>query len=290
MTYHDHQYFDMVKHVLAYGNVRHNRTGVDTIGVFDYTMRFDLRDGTIPLLTTKKMHWPSILHELLWYISGSTNNNDLERNGVRIWREWADETGDLGPLYGKMLRDWNGVDQLQEVIGLLKSDPDSRRMVVSYWNPNLLPDSSIPPKANPPLGLQSLAPCHYTWQVYTRFLTKDERLRYKGKDRQMSLKLTQRSSDCFLGVPYNIAQYSILLHTLCHIVNMAPGEFIWSSGDTHIYTNHRDQLLEQILRRPYASPHISFNRPIDSIDDLCFDDVVLHDYKHHPTIKGKVAV
>lgn len=289
MTFHDTQYLNLANKILLSGHTKGDRTGTGTTSIFGAEMRFDLSDGSIPLLTTKKMHWPSIMYELLWYISGSTNNNDLEKNNVRIWREWADSSGDLGPLYGKMLRNWDGIDQLQDVIDLLRSDPDSRRMVVSYWNPKVLPDPTIAPKDNPPKGLQALPPCHYTWQVYTRALTEAEREMWPTQTRQLSLKMTQRSCDLFLGVPYNIAQYSILLHMLSYLSNMVPGEFIWSGGDTHIYSNHQEQIREQLTRTPYQSPCISFHRDVDNIDQFTFDDIVLCDYVSHPLIKGTVA-
>lgn len=282
MTYHDRPYLQLMHQIFSNGASKQDRTNTGIISTFASDMRFDLSDGTIPLLTTKKMHWPAIIHELLWYISGSTNNNDLERNGVRIWREWADDTGDLGPLYGAQLRNWNGeIDQLQEIIDLLRNDPDSRRMVVSYWNPSLLPDSSIPPKQNPPRGKQSLPPCHYTWQVYTTPI---------DNNRRMSLKLTQRSADVFLGVPFNIVQYSILLRMLCHITGYLPGEFIWSGGDTHIYSNHIEQCNTQLSRTPRASPTLVFRRPITSIDDFVFEDFILTNYDPYPAIKAQVAV
>lgn len=282
MAKHDIQYLELIKTILDYGTEKNDRTGTGTISYFGTDLRFDLSDGTIPLLTTKKMHWPSIMHEIVWYISGSTNIKYLQDHKVRIWNEWADSNGELGPLYGKMMRDWDGVDQLAEVISLLQTDPDSRRMVVSYWNPTVLPDTSVAPKDNPALGNQALAPCHYTWQVYT--VQKED-----GR-RKLSLKLTQRSVDSFLGCPYNIAQYSILLHVLCNIVDMDPGEFIWSGGDTHIYSNHRDQVQEQLTRDPYDSPRIRITRKLQTIDDLSFNDVELLDYTSHPAITGKVAI
>lgn len=188
-AYHDEQYLNLMKHILETGVRKEDRTGTGTISIFDATMRFDVSDGTIPLLTTKKIHWPSIMHELLWYFTGNPNTKYLTDNGVRIWNEWANENGDLGPVYGAQLRKWNGrVDQLQNVIDTLRTDPDSRRMLVSYWNPELLPDTTIPPKDNPELGKQALPPCHLLWQLYTR---------PRGDTRQLSLKLTQRSADFF---------------------------------------------------------------------------------------------
>lgn len=283
-SYHDHPYLTVMKHIMKQGVRKGDRTGTGTISTFGVDMRFDLSDGTIPLLTTKKVHWLSIIEELRWYIRGSTNNQDLEQAGVRIWREWADANGELGPLYGAQLRKWDGhIDQLQDTIDIAKMDPDSRRMVVSYWNPTVLPLAHLKPHENPALGRQALAPCHYTWQLYTALNEETGR-------RKMSLKLTQRSADLFLGVPFNIAQYSILLHMIAHLCDMDVGEFIWSGGDTHIYTNLFDQCIEQMQREPYPSPKLSFARKLSNINDFEFGDFILHDYQHHPAIKGKVAV
>lgn len=292
MSFHDEQYLDLVKKILINGTFKSNRTKINTYSIFGHQMRFNLSDNTIPLLTTKKMHWPSIIHELLWYISGSTNNNDLEKHNVRIWREWADEqTGELGPLYGYQLRKWSGkIDQLQNVIDLLINNPDSRRMVVSYWNPELLPDESLPPKENVKKGKQALAPCHYTWQIYTKELSFEEQIRWPDKKRKASLMLTQRSADVFLGVPFNISQYSILLHMLCHLTNMVPDEFIWSGGDVHIYENHLAQIHTQLNRKPFPSPKLKFARKIHHINDFTYDDFILENYQHHEPLKGTVAV
>lgn len=283
-VYHDSAYLLNMQQILLNGLKKTDRTGTGTRSVFGVDMRFDLSDWTIPLLTSKRMHWPSIIHELLWYIKGDTNIKYLEDNGVRIWREWANEQGELGPLYGKMLRDWGGVDQLQTIIDTLRTNPDDRRMVVSYWDPTKLPHQGIPPKDNPALGLQALAPCHYTWQVYSA--QGDEQFR------RLSLKLTQRSADYFLGVPFNIAQYSILLLMLCHITNHEPGELIWSGGDVHVYSNHVDQCNTQLscVGELFPSPQLSFNRKIKSIDDFKFEDFILHGYQSHPPIKAQVAI
>lgn len=281
-VYHDEQYLKLMQYVLANGVRKEDRTGTGTISIFDATMRFDVSDGSIPLLTTKKIHWPSVIYELLWYISGNTNTNYLIENGVRIWNEWANDQGDLGPVYGAQLRNWNGViDQLSDTINILKTTPDSRRMIVSYWNPAVLPDPNIPPKNNPSQGKQALPPCHMLWQLYTRPV---------GNTRQLSMKLVQRSADVFLGVPFNIAQYSILLHMLCHITGYIPGEFIWSGGDVHIYSNHLDQCDTQLSRAPYSSPTLTIARAIDDINDFEFSDFVLNEYQSHPPIKATVAV
>ncbi|MGZ8924442.1 MAG: thymidylate synthase [Nitrososphaeraceae archaeon] len=289
--YHDYQYLNLMRKVLDTGVLSDNRTGIKTIGIFADQMRFDLSDGTIPLLTTKSMHWSSVMHELFWYISGSTNNNDLEKNKVSIWSEWADEDGNLGPLYGHQLRNWNNqIDQLQTIVDTLIKNPLSRRMVVSYWDPTLLPDENIPLQANAKIGKQNLAPCHYTWQVYTKQIPSDKQELYPDKQRSISLLLTQRSADFFLGVPYNISQYSILLHMLAHITNMIPGEFIWSGGDIHIYENHLDVCNKQLTRSPYPSPTIKFARNITNINDFVFEDIMLENYQSHPILKGRVAV
>jgi thymidylate synthase len=288
---HDIIYLELLNTILHSGNRKQDRTNTGTISIFGEQLKFNLSDGSIPLLTTKKMHWPSIIHELLWYISGSTNNNDLEANNVRIWREWADSNGDLGPLYGRQLRKWGGShDQLQYIIDQLRSNPDSRRMVVSYWDPTILPYENIEPKLNPALGKQALAPCHYSWEVYTRELSSKEIDNNFGKTRAMSLKLNMRSIDMFLGAPFNIAQYSILLHMLCHITNMVPEFFVWSGGDAHIYTNHIEQVHKQIKREPFHSPGLLFARDITNINDFTFEDFILVDYNSHSTLSGKVAV
>lgn len=284
MTKHyDVQYFNLLRSVLN-GHKKADRTGTGTTSIFGAEMRFDLSDWTIPLLTTKAMHIPSIIHELVWYFSGDTNIRYLQENKIRIWNEWADENGELGPLYGKKMRDWDGVDQLQMVLDALRSDPDSRRMVVSYWDPTVLPLAGVAPKDNPALERQALAPCHYTWQVYTHLNEQNQRV--------MSLKMTQRSVDVFLGCPFNIAQYSIILLMLCHMTGMQPGELIWSGGDVHIYDNHRNQVFTQLARDPdlYASPKIKFNREFDSFDDFKYEDIEIIGYESYPRIPAVVAI
>jgi thymidylate synthase len=291
MQYHDVQYLTMLRNVQNWGTLKADRTGTGTISLFDYTMTFDLSDLTIPLLTTKKMHLPSIIHELLWFISGSTNNNDLRANKVNIWNAWADEQGELGPIYGKMLRDFNGVDQLQSVIDILKTDPDSRRMYVSYWDASLLPDPSIPPHENATMGKQALPPCHVSFQLYTRELTPKEQHKLGTNcTRALSMKLIMRSNDVFLGNPFNIAQYSMLLHMICHVCGMYPDKFIWSGGDVHLYTNHVEQVNTQLTRGAYPSPKLVFNRPINNINDFTYDDFYIVGYEHHDAIKAPVAV
>lgn len=308
MAYHDHQYLDLVRDVLQNGVKKVDRTGVGTIAVFGRQMRFDLSDGTIPLLTTKKMHIPAIIHEILWYLSGTGNVQYLRDNGVRIWNEWADENGDLGPVYGVQWRNWNGIDQIANLIHLLKTQPDSRRLLVSAWNVGQLDEMALPP-------------CHYSFQCFTEELPQVERVRLfsqrwavtdlfdhsKALDeredhvekilndaeipkRKLSMILNMRSNDVGLGNPFNIVQYSILLRMLCEVVNMTPGEFIWNGGDVHIYTNHIDGLNEQLQREPMLSPTFKFARKINDIDDFMFEDFVIEHYMSHPTISMKVAV
>lgn len=280
----DVQYLELLDHVLTDGHRKQDRTGTGTISKFGAEMVFDLSDWSIPLLTTKRMHLPSVIHELIWYFSGSTNIQYLLDNNVRIWNEWADSNGDLGPLYGKKMRDWDGVDQLQMVLDTLRTDPDSRRMVVSYWDPTVLPLVGSSPSDNPVNGRQALAPCHYTWQVYTHINPKGERV--------LSLKMVQRSVDLFLGCPFNIAQYSIIMLMLCHMTGMKPGEFIWSGGDVHIYTNHVEQVETQLSRNPwdFPSPKVRFNRPFTSFEDFKYDDIEIVNYQSHARIPAPVAV
>lgn len=303
-VYHDIPYINLVQDVLKSGVRKTDRTGVGTIAVFGRMMRFNLSDGTIPLLTTKKMHLPSIIHELLWYLQGTGNIKYLQENGVRIWNEWADENGELGPVYGVQWRNWNGdgVDQIANLIHDLKTNPDSRRLMVSAWNPGKLKEMALPP-------------CHFEFQVITHELTMKERV-YAASDtffvddilesspdeiesvldannipkRRLSLLLNMRSNDVGLGNPFNIAQYSILMRMLCHVVNMVPGDFIYSGGDVHIYTNHLDALREQIKRVPYPSPKLEFTRKVTNIDDFKFEDFRIVGYESHPGIKMQVAV
>ncbi len=284
-VYHDEQYLKLVEYVMKNGVRKPNRTGVDTVSVFGYQMRFDLRDGTIPMLTSKKMHTRSIIHEILWYLQGADNIKYLADNKVTIWDEWADENGYLGPVYGKQWREWPGkvkysatppaagtpyykildhyvyqdaIDQIAELITRLKNNPNDRRMIVSAWNVADLPDMALPP-------------CHYTFQCYTRPMSTKERITWASKSHyvydlfgvpedkideildgadvpkyELSLMLNQRSCDIGLGVPFNIVQYSILLRMIAEVVNMAPGEFVWNGGDAHIYVNHFEGLHEQL--------------------------------------------
>lgn len=273
LAYHDLQYFDLVNEVLYSGVEKTDRTGTGTLSVFGKQMRFWLGDGTIPLLTSKKMHIPSIIHEILWYISGDTNIKYLNDNNVRIWNEWADENGDLGPVYGKMWRQWptdNGfIDQIETVITELRNNPDSRRMLINAWNVGLLSSMKLPP-------------CHYAFQFYTQPSDTGPR--------RLSCMLNQRSCDVGLGVPFNIAQYSILTRMVAHVVDMAPGEFIWSGGDIHIYKNHISALKEQINRKPKLSPKLILTSREKDIDTFRFEDFSIVEYDPHPSIKMEVSV
>ncbi|CAA0164859.1 thymidylate synthetase [Tenacibaculum maritimum] len=272
------QYLDLVKHVLENGNEKGDRTGTGTKSVFGYQMRFDLSEG-FPMVTTKKLHLKSIIYELLWFIKGDTNVNYLQENGVRIWNEWADEKGDLGPVYGHQWRNWNSdeIDQLKEVITTLKTNPNSRRMLVSAWNPSVLPDTSKTFSENVADGKAALPPCHAFFQFYVT----------KGK---LSCQLYQRSADIFLGVPFNIASYALFTMMIAQVCGYEPGEFIHTFGDAHIYNNHKEQLKLQLSRTPKSLPKIKINPNIKDIEAFTFDDFELIDYNPHPHIKGVVAI
>ncbi len=266
------QYHDLIETILEKGSSKEDRTGTGTISVFGHQMRFDLKDG-FPLVTTKKLHLRSIIHELLWFLKGDTNIQYLKDNKVSIWDEWADETGDLGPVYGKQWRQWedaegNFHDQISQVIEQLQTNPDSRRLIVSAWNVGDLPQ-------------MALAPCHAFFQFYTREVA--------GK-RELSLQLYQRSADVFLGVPFNIASYALLLMMVAQVTEMELGEFIHSFGDAHIYSNHLEQVKLQISRSPKTLPTMKLNPEIKNIFDFTFEDFTLENYHPHPHIKGKVAV
>jgi thymidylate synthase len=301
-VFHDRQYLQLLSHVFEYGQNKLDRTGTGTISVFGYQMRFDISDGTIPLLTTKKMPIKSIIHEILWYLSGATNIKYLTDNKVTIWDEWAYAEGELGPVYGKQWRRWsspNGdIDQLQYVIDTLRTDPSSRRLLVSAWNVG-------------DLHLMALPPCHYAFQFYTSPISFEERcdlaaIEYSVTTKRseierqlkdlnipsyrLSCMLNQRSCDVGLGVPFNIAQYSILTRMIAHVVGMLPGEFIWSGGDVHIYKNHVTQLKEQANRGPYPSPTLDLNLQINNIDDFTIDDFTVNNYRHHGLLKMEVSV
>ncbi len=272
------QYLDLVKHVLESGNEKGDRTGTGTKSVFGYQMRFDLEKG-FPMVTTKKLHLKSIIYELLWFIKGDTNIHYLQKNGVRIWNEWADENGDLGPVYGHQWRNWNSdeIDQLKEVIATLKTNPNSRRMLVSAWNPSVLPDTSKSFSENVANGKAALPPCHAFFQFYVA-------------DGKLSCQLYQRSADIFLGVPFNIASYALLTMMVAQVCGYASGEFVHTFGDAHIYNNHVEQLELQLSRTPKKLPTIKMNPKIKDIEAFTFEDFELVDYDPHPHIKGKVAI
>ncbi|SIR10228.1 thymidylate synthase [Maribacter ulvicola] len=272
------QYHDLLHHVLAEGNQKGDRTGTGTKSVFGYQMRFDLSEG-FPMVTTKKLHLKSIVHELLWFLKGDTNIKYLQENGVRIWNEWADENGDLGPVYGHQWRNWNNdeIDQIKEVIHSLKTNPNSRRMLVSAWNPSVLPDTSMSFSENVANGKAALPPCHAFFQFYVA-------------DGKLSCQLYQRSADIFLGVPFNIASYALFTMMMAQVCGYKVGDFIHTFGDAHIYNNHLEQVELQLSREPRALPKMKINPDVKDIFDFKFEDFSLEDYNPHPHIKGKVAV
>lgn len=338
MTTHDTPYLEFMRHVLERKGktvIKQDRTGTGTNSTFGYQMRFDLQEG-FPLLTTKKVHIKSVIHELLWFLSGSTNIAYLKENGVSIWDEWADENGELGPVYGYQWRSWpgritkiadgdtqftncdsinwlevepnarvehEGIDQISNVLEQLRTSPDSRRMVVSAWNPALVDQMALPP-------------CHALFQFYTRPMTLAERSHiYAGKvgtynhidslrvdqwdsifdeanipSRYLDCQLYQRSADIFLGVPFNIASYALLVHMIGHQLNMLPGDFVWTGGDCHLYSNHLEQAALQLSRAPRMSPTLKINRKPDSLFDYKFEDFEIVGYDPHPGIKAPVAV
>lgn len=272
------QYHTLLKQVLETGNQKGDRTGTGTLSVFGYQMRFDLSEG-FPMVTTKKLHLKSIVHELLWFLKGDTNVGYLKENGVRIWNEWADDNGDLGPVYGYQWRNWNGdeIDQIQQVVQSLKNNPNSRRMLVSAWNPSVLPDTSKSFAENVANGKAALPPCHAFFQFYVA-------------DGKLSCQLYQRSADIFLGVPFNIASYALFTMMMAQVCGYEAGEFIHTFGDAHIYNNHMDQVELQLSREPRALPKMVINPEVTDIFDFTFDDFTLTDYTPHPHIKGVVAI
>ncbi|MGF7140141.1 thymidylate synthase [Roseimarinus sediminis] len=262
------QYLDLLQHTLDKGIRKEDRTGTGTISTFGYQMRFNLQDG-FPVVTTKKLHLKSIIHELLWFLAGDTNVKYLQDNGVRIWNEWADEKGELGHIYGHQWRSWpdyNGgsVDQISQAVDAIKNNPDSRRIIVSAWNVADLPNMNLPP-------------CHAFFQFYVA-------------DGKLSCQLYQRSADSFLGVPFNIASYALLTMMMAQVCGLEPGDFVHTFGDLHIYTNHIDQVKLQLTREPYPLPVMKINPEVKSIFDFQYDDFELLNYQAHPHIKGKVAV
>ncbi|GAB3336073.1 thymidylate synthase [Larkinella ripae] len=262
------QYHDLLRHILATGTPKTDRTGTGTLSVFGYQMRFDLQEG-FPIVTTKKIHLKSVIHELLWFIKGDTNINYLSEHGVKIWDEWADENGELGPVYGKQWRSWEGpngqvIDQLQDVLKQLKYRPDSRRIIVSAWNPADVPNMALPP-------------CHALFQFYVA-------------ENRLSCQLYQRSADVFLGVPFNIASYALLTMMIAQECGYEPHEFIWTGGDTHLYLNHLDQVHLQLSREPRPLPTMKINPAVKSVFDFKYDDFKLENYDPFPAIKAPVAV
>ena len=262
------QYLDMMRHIRDNGARKEDRTGTGTLSVFGHQMRFDLSRG-FPLVTTKKLHLKSIVHELLWFLDGDANIGYLQENGVSIWNEWADENGDLGPIYGVQWRKWKDargetIDQIADVIHRLKTDPDSRRIIVSAWNVGELPGMALPP-------------CHTLFQFYVA-------------DGKLSCQLYQRSADVFLGVPFNIASYALLTHMLAQQTDLGVGDFVWTGGDCHLYLNHLEQVENQLAREPLPLPRLAIKRKPDSIFEYRFEDFEILNYESHPHIKAPVAV
>lgn len=262
------QYLNYLQHILDHGVKKIDRTGVGTLSVFGYQMRFPLKAG-FPLVTTKKLHMKSIIHELLWFLQGNTNVAYLKENGVSIWNEWADENGDLGPVYGKQWRAWQTadgrvIDQMSQLVEQIKTNPDSRRLIINAWNVGELDKMALPP-------------CHLLFQFYVA-------------NNQLSCQLYQRSCDSFLGVPFNIASYSLLTHMIAQECNLDAGDFVWTGGDCHIYLNHLEQVKLQLTRKPYPLPQLLIKRKPASLFDYTFDDFEVVNYEAHPHIKGAVAV
>ncbi|WGL15957.1 thymidylate synthase [Microbulbifer bruguierae] len=275
------QYLDLMRHVRDEGTLKSDRTGTGTRSVFGYQMRFDLAEG-FPLITTKKCHLRSIIHELLWFLKGDTNIAYLQENGVRIWDEWATEEGDLGPVYGYQWRSWptsdgRHIDQIKDLVQQLKTRPDSRRLIVSAWNPADLPDEGVSPSDNARAGKMALAPCHALFQFYVA-------------DGKLSCQLYQRSADIFLGVPFNIASYSLLTLMLAQVCDLEPGDFIHTFGDAHLYSNHMEQVEEQLSRQPLPLPQMLLNPEVKDLFGFRFEDFELRGYEAHPHIPAPVAV
>ena len=262
------QYLDLLRRILDEGSGKGDRTGTGTISVFGHQMRFDLSEG-FPAVTTKKVHWPSVIHELLWFLSGDTNIEYLKENKVRIWNEWADENGDLGPVYGKQWRFWESndgrvIDQIEGAIELIKNNPQSRRIIVSAWNVGELDE-------------MALMPCHAFFQFYVN-------------EGRLSCNLYQRSADAFLGVPFNISSYSLLTCMIAQVCGLEPGEFIWTGGDCHLYLNHIEQAKMQIEREPLDLPTLHLDPSISSIDEFTFEHITIEGYDHHPHISAPISV
>ena len=276
------QYLDLLQKILDEGEVKDDRTGTGTKSFFGHQMRFDLSQG-FPILTTKKIFFKGVIYELLWFLDGSTDNTLLKENGVHIWDEWETEKGDLGPIYGFQWRNWvdqnNGqhIDQIEQVIEQIRSNPSSRRIIVNAWNVADLPDESISPQENVKLGKMSLAPCHALFQFFVS----------QGK---LSCQLYQRSCDTFLGLGFNIASYSLLTHMIAQQCDLDVGDFIWTGGDVHLYLNHLDQANEQLKREPYPLPKLKINRKPASIFDYKYEDFELINYQSHPHISAPISI
>lgn len=275
------QYLDLMRHIKENGVKKEDRTGTGTLSVFGYQMRFDLQQG-FPLVTTKKCHLRSIIHELLWFLKGETNIQYLTENRVSIWDEWATDTGELGPVYGKQWRSWTcsdgrTIDQIAELIEQIKNNPDSRRLLINAWNPEFLPDTSMSPKENAEAGKQALPPCHTMFQFYVA-------------DGKLSCQLYQRSGDVFLGVPFNIASYALLTMMIAQVCDLQPGDFVHTLGDAHLYSNHMEQVDLQLSRTPYPRPTMQINPEVKDIFEFRYEDFELLDYQCHPHIKAPVAI
>ena len=275
------QYLDLLELVRHRGDRKGDRTGTGTLAVFGHQMRFDLSEG-FPLVTTKKIHLKSVIHELLWFLNGDTNTAYLKQSGVSIWDEWADENGDLGPIYGYQWRSWPApdgrhIDQISEALALIRTRPDSRRIIVSAWNPADLPDERISPQQNVGQGRMALAPCHAFFQFYVC-------------DGRLSCQLYQRSADIFLGVPFNIASYALLTMMVAQVCGLAAGDFVHTLGDAHLYLNHQEQADLQLSREPHPLPRMHLNPDVTELFAFRFEDFELRDYAHHPHIKAPIAI
>ncbi|MEQ1637893.1 MAG: thymidylate synthase [Methylococcales bacterium] len=275
------QYLDLLQNILKEGHTKSDRTGSGTLSVFGVQLRFPLQNG-FPLVTTKKIHFKSIVHELLWFLNGDTNIAYLKEHNVSIWNEWADTQGELGPVYGRQWRSWPSphgqhIDQITQLIQQIKQTPHSRRLIVSAWNVADLPDESISPQENVQLGKMALAPCHALFQFYVA-------------EGRLSCQLYQRSCDTFLGLPFNIASYALLTHMLAKQCNLEVGDFIWTGGDVHLYLNHLQQTKLQLTREPFQLPTLEIKRQPNSIFDYCYEDFELNNYQSHEAIKAQISV
>ncbi len=274
-------YLSLLQSILEHGSGKDDRTGTGTISLFGHQMRFDLSQG-FPLVTTKKIHLKSIIYELLWFLAGDTNIQYLNDNGVKIWDAWADQKGELGPVYGAQWRHWKTqdgrhIDQIKTLLNDLRERPHSRRHIVSAWNPGVLPDESISPQENASRGLQALPPCHAMFQFHVN-------------DGRLSCQLYQRSADVFLGVPFNIASYALLTMMIAQVTGLEAGDFVHTFGDVHIYSNHMDQVKEQLSRKPYALPSMRINPDVSDLFAFKYEDFELLDYQCHPLIRAPIAV